>query len=221
MDEGLWNEGDSMIMELKATPWLGSGKDGDATTPGAGNDGESTIIPGICMGRFSFALCDGPPNLDVFVGTLIGVPPSEGSFGEDLSIVVSGVARLDLGDDGVPGVDEGATRDILNCETLDVLGGGVADALVVEGPGDACASVRVTASGLSSVVDTFEVQSGPTFATFPFFSISSNSLASGSISSSLSPSSPPTRFPFSSFPNRTAAFSSDDREAGSTEPPRD
>ena len=56
VDAGLWKDGDSMITDWNG--WNGGpsarpGRDEDATTPGAGKDGESTTIPGICIGRFS------------------------------------------------------------------------------------------------------------------------------------------------------------------------
>ncbi len=63
VDDELRNEGDSMIMELKAgveDTESAPGNDGEVTTPGAGKDGESTIIPGISAGRLTGAFFEGP-----------------------------------------------------------------------------------------------------------------------------------------------------------------
>ncbi len=62
VEAGLWKDGDSMIADWNAGPPAGPGKAGEATTPGMGKDGESTTIPGICIGRFSADFCEGPAN---------------------------------------------------------------------------------------------------------------------------------------------------------------
>ena len=56
VDDELLKDGESSITDSNAaTDGLGPGpegpgNDGDEITPGAGNEGESTIIPGICIG---------------------------------------------------------------------------------------------------------------------------------------------------------------------------
>lgn len=184
-------------------------------TSGAGKDGESTTIPGICIGRGSADFCEGPGNRGFLVGTGTGIPSDEGSFGEDLSIVVSGVERLDPGEEGALEVGvEDTVKEFLNCETLDGF------EAVAEGPdGVGGPTLAVVVPGSGWATRPSESKLGPTLTIPPFFSISNTSLTSGSISSSLSPSSPPNSSPFSSFPSRTAAVNPDDREAGSTELP--
>ena len=207
-----------MTIDWNGGPSAGPGKDGDATTPGAGKDGESTTMLGICIGRFSADFCEGPGNRGLLVGTGTSITSDGGSFGEDLSIVVSGVERLDPGEEGALEVGvEDTVKECLNCETLDGFEAGVEG--TAEGPDGVCAPTLVVGSGSATRVSGGRL--GPTFTTSPFFAISNTSLAADSISSSLSPSSPPISFPFSSFPSRTAAFNPGDWAAGSTELPSD
>ena len=117
VDVGLWKEGDSRMTDSKAGACGAEasarpGNDGEEMTPGAGKDGESTIMPGICIDGFE-GPCEGPAPLGVFVGTTMGVPPRDGIFGDDRAVVVSGVDKLDPGDRGARGV-AGSPKDILN-----------------------------------------------------------------------------------------------------------
>ena len=121
-------------------------------------------------------------------------------------------------EDGESGVD-GSVRDLLNWEALDVF------ALAEATMGEAATEDIGCPSGVG--VEASWVEGGclgilgPTLVTSPFWNSSSISFVAGSTSSSLSPASPPTRSPSSSFPRRTAAFKVDDCEAGSTEPPNE
>ena len=221
-----------MIMELKTgvldeMPLVGN--EGEAMTSGDGKDGESTIMPGICAERFAGAFREGIATWDVLTGTEIGIPAIEETLGDDRSIVLTGVARSESGDEGERSV-EGSVRDILNCDTFDgfVLEAaedpelsGVRDIAWVD---DSPSPVGVVCSGGDMYRDTWvmsAVELGPMLTTSPFLSISNISLAAGSISSSLSPSSPPTRFPSSSLPNRTADLRVEDCDAGTMLAPRD
>lgn len=204
------------------TDWNAAEDDGfsEAMFPGTGNDGESTIMPGICTDDFE-GPCEGPNPLYVLVGTAMGVP--DGIFGDDRAVVVIGVDKLDPGDKGERGV-AGSPKDILNCETLEGFGFG-ARVMSFSG-GDVFASPLLRGSSADVVPDLGESaepegRMGPTFTSSPFFSISSTSCEAGSSSSSLSPSSPPTRLSSSSLPNRTALFSVEDCEAGRMDAPRD
>ena len=68
VDVGLWKEGDSSMTDWKggafdAEASLGPGNDGEGMIPGAGKDGESTIMPGICVGRFPGAGNEGESTI--------------------------------------------------------------------------------------------------------------------------------------------------------------
>ena len=82
VEDGL-GKGDSMIFEeklgprMRVLPLTTSELSEDGTVPGTGKEGESTIMPGICIGRFSPALCEGPEIRGGFEGTAIGVPMGE------------------------------------------------------------------------------------------------------------------------------------------------
>ena len=193
VDDGLLNEGDSRITDSNAAieaeaSVLGPGKYGIATTPSAGNEGESTIMPGICIGTgaeplgFCERLREGPATCEAFFGTGIGVPTCDGSFGDDRPTVATGV-ELEEGGEGEQGVED-LDSDCLNFETFD----GVGVERLSEGEVDAAVD-SMPKGGTGGFADIIaEGGVGPTFITSPLFSSSSTSLAPGSKSSSLSPS---------------------------------
>ncbi len=156
------------------------------------------------------------------------MPASDGSLGDERGFVLVGVARADPGDTG-PRCTDGSEKDILNCETFETFG------LCATGASLETDEVVAEISGVTSPLDVvgcevaaartapaiFAGAVGPTLTTSPFLSISSISFAAGCISSSLSPSSPPTSISSSSFPKRTADLSVEDCDAGRMFAPRD
>lgn len=233
VDVGLWNDGDSRMADSNALRPDGTSGDDEGLPPG--NDGESTIMLGICMGRLPAAfndaavtgnegestmtpgVCggrgggvphDAPGMRDIFVGTAMGVPLRELILGDDRSTLLVGVDTPEPGDAGTRG-GVCVPSDILNCDTLETLGFGGAVAST-GGSSELDWAWVADERELVGTVEPFEGRIGPTFTTSPFVSISSISLACGSSSSSLSPSSPPVNFPLLSFPSRTADFSVED-----------
>ena len=120
------------------------------------------------------------------------MPLYEGSFGDDRSGVATGVDALD-GEHGEDGVRD-SVRAFLNWDALEgltlVLGGvAIGDGTVTNEGSPLGGAVSVIGEGMEAGTAG---ALGPMLVTSPFLSISSISFVTGSASSSLSPSCPPT-----------------------------
>lgn len=132
---------------------------------------------------------------EVDVGTAIGLALGRRSwgvtsFGDERSVTEMGVFTSEPTGEASVAEEEPDTMADLNLETLDV--GFGADGLVTD-----------------SVSRSEGSEAGPMFVASPFLRSSIICLTSSSISSSLSPASPPTNFPSSIFPIRIALFKED------------
>ena len=196
----------SWLFEPAITPgmclFVGRGKSGDSTIiagicvrPGIGKSGDSTIMLGIRVGSG----CCGCEDRGCEMGPEAGEPGiGEYNLGEDRSRVLIGVFGQEFVAEPLGRRTAGSdcAKVILNCDTFDGLG---------------CAFLSgCSARGIVFGSGSDSTRAGPILVTSPFFSSSNTARTFGSsvsASPSLSPAWPPTSFPSSSFPMRTARLS--------------